>query len=45
MHSYVEQLLDVCFAKGSVLMGLKVTDVSKSFGTFQAIKELSNADN
>jgi len=41
MHSYVEQWLDVCFAKGSVLMGLKVTGVSKSFGTFQAIKDLS----
>jgi ABC-type uncharacterized transport system ATPase subunit len=29
------------FAKGAVLMGLMLTDVSKSFGSFQAIKDLS----
>src|SRR5579864_9720622 len=29
------------FAKGAVLMGLMLTGVSKSFGSFQAINELS----
>jgi ABC-2 type transport system ATP-binding protein len=32
---------DVFFAKGSVLMGLTLRSVSKSFGSFQAIKDLS----
>jgi ABC-2 type transport system ATP-binding protein len=36
-----KQLLDVFFAKGSVLMGLMLRGVSKSFGSFQAIKDLS----
>jgi len=36
-----KQLLAVFFAKGSFLMGLRLTGVSKSFGSFQAIKDLS----
>jgi hypothetical protein len=33
--------LQFFFAKGAVLMGFMLTDVSKSFGSFQAIKDLS----
>jgi ABC-2 type transport system ATP-binding protein len=36
-----KQLLAVFFAKGSFLMGLRLRGVSKSFGSFQAIKGLS----